>query len=141
MTNHYELLTIFPATLSDEEAQGEKTKIADLIKNLAGSIIKEEWYGRKRLAYPIRTSRSGIFSNIQFEMDPQNTKEFCQSLKLNVKTDRVSLTHYVSTAARIPSPPLAPSKKQTEVKRAELKPEEIEQLDTKIEEILSEEIK
>lgn len=140
----YEFLAIFPNAFSDEEVSIEHKKLLDLITNHQGTVLKDEIVGRKRFAYQVRTDRSGVYTYIQFEAEPSSLTTLNQAVKLNTKTRRFSITKYVESSQRaMPQYTQAPQPKQELAKEEpkELKPEDIERLDTKIEELLNEEIK
>lgn len=61
MLRFYELILILRPDL---EASGQKkllTKIRDLVKKAKGKIEKEDSWGEKLLAYPIKKQRKGIY--------------------------------------------------------------------------------
>jgi len=56
----YELtVLIHPDLEADQETP--LTKVRDIIKNAGGTIIREDNWGKKKLAYPIRREEFGIY--------------------------------------------------------------------------------
>ena len=51
---HYELVVVLSPILSPEESSGSWERIKDIISQDGGDITKEEQWGMRRLAYPIR---------------------------------------------------------------------------------------
>jgi small subunit ribosomal protein S6 len=58
--NNYELMVIFTPVLSDEEFKSEQKKFATLVKDSGGSIVAENAWGLKSLAYPIQKKTTGF---------------------------------------------------------------------------------
>ena len=54
MVNHYELLYLAPAQLTDEELEKTKETVKNLIAKVEGKITLEDSLGKKKLAYPIK---------------------------------------------------------------------------------------
>lgn len=51
---HYELMVVLSPILSTEEVEGSKDRIKVLIDQQGGTITREDQWGMRRLAYPIR---------------------------------------------------------------------------------------
>ncbi len=51
---HYELMVVLSPILSNEEVEGSKDRIKLLIDQQGGTITREDQWGMRRLAYPIR---------------------------------------------------------------------------------------
>jgi len=62
----YESVVIINAALDDEVIEATISKIQDFIKNNGGEKTSTERWGRKRLAYPIRKSKSGYYIIFRF---------------------------------------------------------------------------
>ncbi len=140
----YEFLAIFPNAFSDEDVTTEHKKLIELIGAAQGTVVKDEIVGRKRFAYQVRTDRSGVYTYIQFEAEPSSLSALNEAVRLNSKARRFSITKYIESSQRaMPQYTQAPQMKQAPAPEEpkELKPEDIERLDTKIEELLNEEIK
>ncbi|SRR3989339_151899 len=72
---------------SEEETKPVKT----LLESLSGKILKEEKWGKKTLAYPIKKNHSLLFFNWAFEMDEKKVTEFRKKLNFNEKLVRYLL--------------------------------------------------
>ena len=59
--NNYELMVIFTPVLSEEEFKAEQKKYAKLVKDNKGTIVAENAWGLKSLAYPIRKKTTGLY--------------------------------------------------------------------------------
>lgn len=67
--NKYELLTIFSASLSDEQKEAIVKKYSDLITSNNGKIVGVNKWGVKKLAYPINYKKEGFYVLFDFEAD------------------------------------------------------------------------
>lgn len=65
----YELLTIFSATLTDEEKDAAVKKYTDLIEKNGGKILGRNIWGVKKLAYPINYKKEGYYVLFDFVCD------------------------------------------------------------------------
>ena len=88
----YELMVIFTPVLSDEEFKGEQKRYAALVKDSGGSIVAENAWGLKSLAYPIRKKTTGLYWVIEF-ITPS---EFNEKLKVQLLRDENVLRHLVT---------------------------------------------
>ncbi len=59
--NIYENMIIFNASLSDEEIKSASDKVSDLIVNSGGQMLKVDNWGKKKLAYEINKSKTGVY--------------------------------------------------------------------------------
>ena len=57
-----------------------------------GKIIKEENWGKQRIAYPIEKKKDGIYYKFDFSIDPLKISELKQAYKLNPNILRVMIT-------------------------------------------------
>ncbi len=64
--NNYELMVIFTPVLSDEEFKAEQKKYATLVKDTGGSVVAENAWGLKSLAYPIRKKTTGLYWVLEY---------------------------------------------------------------------------
>lgn len=65
--NKYELLTIFSASLNDEQKDAIVKKYTDLITSNSGTIVGINKWGVKKLAYPINYKKEGYYVLFDFE--------------------------------------------------------------------------
>jgi small subunit ribosomal protein S6 len=89
LMNNYELMVIFTPVLSDEEFKTEQKKYATLVKDNGGSVIAENAWGLKSLAYPIRKKTTGLYWVIEFTAQPV----FNEKLKTQLLRDENVLRH------------------------------------------------
>jgi small subunit ribosomal protein S6 len=65
------------------KTEGDIAPIRELILALKGKIVKEDLWGMRRLAYPIKKSESGYYGIFDVELDGGKVKELSTKLKLN----------------------------------------------------------
>jgi len=87
--NNYELMVIFTPVLSDEEFRGEQKKYATLVKDNGGSIVAENAWGLKSLAYPIRKKTTGLYWVLEYTAP----SDFNEKLKTQLLRDENVLRH------------------------------------------------
>ena len=75
--------------LLNEEA--ELKIIKDLITSLKGKVTKEDNWGKKTLAFPIKKIKVANFYNWQIEMETKTMKKFKKKLDYNEKLVRYIL--------------------------------------------------
>ena len=67
--NKYELLTIFSATLTDEQKEDICKKYSSLIEKEGGVVTGLNKWGVKKLAYPINYKSEGYYVLYNFECE------------------------------------------------------------------------
>lgn len=72
--NRYELLTIFPATLTDEQRDNTLSKYTSLIEKDGGKIQVVNKWGIKKFAYPINYKNEGFYILVEFDAEPSLPK-------------------------------------------------------------------
>lgn len=82
----YELMSVFRPDLEDQALQGAVEKLNGLIAARGGEAGSSDMWGRRRLAYPIRDFRDGIYSVTKLKMDPKGADELERNLML---TDQI----------------------------------------------------
>lgn len=69
MTNHYEAVFILTPVLSDVQVKEAVDKFKAVITDNDGTIINEENWGMRKLAYPIQKKSTGFYVLLQFDVD------------------------------------------------------------------------
>jgi len=87
--NNYELMVIFTPVLSDDEFKAEQKKYAKLITDAGGSIVAENPWGLKSLAYPIQKKTTGLYWVLQYTA----ASDFNEKLKIQLLRDEAALRH------------------------------------------------
>jgi len=151
----YELLYILPAKYTESEAKVLTDKIGGIVTAAGGTIGATHDLGKRKLAYPIKSLRNGHFILVYFEAETSVIAKLNETFRLStdllrhlvVKRDPL-LTKIPSlaeveegrqerTEERRPQPPASRPLPPPPVKEA---PITMEELDKKLDEILTEEV-
>jgi small subunit ribosomal protein S6 len=87
--NNYELMVIFTPVLSDDEFKAEQKKYAKLVADAGGSIVAENPWGLKSLAYPIQKKTTGLYWVLEYTA----ASDFIEKLKIQLLRDEAVLRH------------------------------------------------
>src|SRR5258705_13936630 len=87
--NNYELMVIFTPVLSDEEFKAEQKKYAKIVKDSGGSVVAENAWGLKALAYPIQKKTTGLYWVLEYTAP----SDFNEKLKIQMLRDESILRH------------------------------------------------
>ena len=90
--SNYELMVIFTPVLSDEEFKAEQKKYATLVTDNNGSIVAENAWGLKSLAYPIRKKTTGLYWVLEYTA----AADFNERLKIQLLRDENVLRHLIT---------------------------------------------
>ena len=81
--NNYELMVIFTPVLSDEEFKTAQKKFAGMVTDNGGTIVSENAWGLKSLAYPIQKKTTGLY----WVMEYIAPSDFNEKLKIQLLRD------------------------------------------------------
>lgn len=70
MSKHYETVFILTPVLSEAQMKDAVEKFKDVLKKQNATIVHEENWGLKKLAYPIQKKSSGFYNLVQFTAAP-----------------------------------------------------------------------
>jgi small subunit ribosomal protein S6 len=87
--NNYELMVIFTPVLSEEEFKSEQKKYASLVTGGSGSVVAENAWGLKSLAYPIQKKTTGLYWVLEYTAP----SDFNEKLKTQLLRDENVLRH------------------------------------------------
>ena len=87
--NNYELMVIFTPVLSEEEFKASQKKYATFIKENGGSVVHENPWGLKSLAYPIAKKTTGLY----WVMEYSAPTSFNEKLKIQLLRDESVMRH------------------------------------------------
>ena len=88
---NYELMVIFTPVLSDEEFKAEQKKYADMAKAAGGTIVHENPWGLRSLAYPIQKKTTGLY----WVMEYNAPSDINEKLKIQLLRDEQVLRQMV----------------------------------------------
>ncbi|MCL5436169.1 MAG: 30S ribosomal protein S6 [Patescibacteria group bacterium] len=128
----YELMYILSSAVPDNEEPALTKQLTDFVTEANGEILKVENLGRKKLAYPIKRTRNGLYVLVQFKLAPEKVHELehkirvtagiIRHLVINMEEDLIrqakDLAEQKAIRRRPPKPRIKP-----EEKKAPLAPE------------------
>lgn len=129
----YELVYILSPKILEKEVKDKSKKILELLKKAGSKVEKEDFWGRRQLAYPIRHFDQGFYILVEFSAEPRTIKEIDKALKLQEEIIRFLIVKKEEKEALI-----VEEKKPTIIKE-KIEPKEevvLEKLDKELEEIL-----
>lgn len=91
--NQYELMTLTKASLGEVKAKDLSAKIGETIASLDGKVLKNDFWGKRKLAYKLGTETDGIYEVLELEMPSSKVTDLKK--KLNLEND---LVRYLITA-------------------------------------------
>lgn len=80
--NSYLLTLVLKPEMEEKE---RKALLDSMVKKLTGEdgkILKEDLWGIRDLAYPIKRQTKGFYAHLEIEADPKNAKGLDKSLQL-----------------------------------------------------------
>lgn len=92
----YEILLLAVPHITQEEEKNLEKGLDTLVRQVKGSIISVDRWGKLRLAYPIKKNDYGIYILVRFEVESV-TQEFLGEIKqlLAVKYNELVMRHVV----------------------------------------------
>jgi small subunit ribosomal protein S6 len=88
----YELMVIFTPVLSDEDYKAGQKKFADFITDNGGSIVHQDAWGLRSLAYPIQKKTTGLY----FVMEYTAPTDVNAKLEIQMNRDEAIIRHMVT---------------------------------------------
>jgi small subunit ribosomal protein S6 len=85
--NNYELMVIFTPVLSDDEFKAAQKKYAKLVTDNGGTVVAENAWGLKSLAYPIQKKTTGLYWVLEYTA----ASDFNEKMKIQMLRDEAVL--------------------------------------------------
>lgn len=147
----YELMLILSPKLTDKEIEKTLNDVKDTLVESKSEVFAEDVWGKRDLAYPISSFRSGYYVVMNFESEPEGIPKIHKELRIQsgliryllIKVpDGYTLIKFDNTNERAPRALQSKqaeelSKKVSTSKRTKSKSEEPEPKDNKLDEKLS----
>lgn len=83
MLRDYELMLVLPAELDEETTRETIERVRGYITTRGGAIDAFEMWGRRRLSYPIKHHRDGVYHLARFSLGADQAPELDQTLQRN----------------------------------------------------------
>ncbi|TET06710.1 30S ribosomal protein S6 [Candidatus Dependentiae bacterium] len=94
--HRYELLLLTIPEITEDEVKSLESQLDQLIKEVDGTIISFERWGKYKLAYPIRKNDYGVYFLVRFEVDnPHPLLGTIQSL-MSIKLSNIVMRNMVT---------------------------------------------
>ena len=87
--NNYELMVIITTVLSDDEFKAEQKKYTKMVTDAGGTVVAENAWGLKSLAYPIQKKTTGLYWVLEYTA----ASDFNEKLKIQMLRDETILRH------------------------------------------------
>jgi small subunit ribosomal protein S6 len=97
---YYETMYILRPDIPEEEVDGHIGKYRDLVTESGGEVLDTQMRGKRRLAYPIRKHREGIYVQLNHNGDGQQVGPLERALRLSEDVIR-----YLTVKQNGPMPP------------------------------------
>ena len=76
----YEMMVLVSAELEDPKE--EIAKVEEVVRSLGGEVSKTDFWGKRRLAYPIQKKTEGFYALCNFSLNPDQLLELNRVLGL-----------------------------------------------------------
>lgn len=90
--NNYEGLFIIKPDLKEEDVKNIFKSIGEAVTKIGGVIKKEESWGKKQLAYPVKKFKEGYYYKLDFTAQSDSITKLEEIYKLNADILRVMMT-------------------------------------------------
>lgn len=105
----YETVFVLEPTLAEDQAEEKLKDIQSIIERKSGSIRKIERWGMRKLAYPIKHKREGMYFLVEFESGVTVVDDLEKHYRLQefvlrymtIRRERPSEENYVSPLSRL----------------------------------------
>ena len=109
----YEVLYIVRADVDDEKVQDAVKRVNTLIVRSGGTAERTNLWGKRRLAYEVKSQKDGAYVLQDFQLEPERVPELEASLKITEEVLRHLIVRKpekaVATAVTPPPAEVAPA--------------------------------
>lgn len=84
----YELTYLISDNVSESDLNKVTGKVGGYVKDADGKVLKEEIWGRRKLAYPIQKQEFATYVTVNFDLPAENAREFEHNIKMTSKIIR-----------------------------------------------------
>ena len=90
--NNYEGLFVVKPDLKEEDVKNIFKAIGESVTKSGGTIKKEESWGKKQLAYPVKKAKDGYYYKLEFAAPAEAVAKLEAGFKLNSDILRMMIT-------------------------------------------------
>lgn len=80
MDKNYEIMTITELKLGEDGARNVSNSVKDLVTACKGKVIDDDFWGKRKLSYPIKHENEAYYDVISFQMNSSDMTEFKKKL-------------------------------------------------------------
>jgi small subunit ribosomal protein S6 len=95
--NEYEILLMLDADLPEERQTEIVTRVRELVDRGGGTWVRQEPWGRRKLAYEIQKKTDGVYYLLEFDATPETLEELSRILKITDGVLRHIAVHRVQS--------------------------------------------
>jgi small subunit ribosomal protein S6 len=120
----YETIYILRSDVDADTADRVQARVAEVVERGKGKLVKVEAWGRRKLAYPVKKQRRGVYVYVKYVGAGGLVQELERNLKLQdavLKFQTVTLREQIDMAALTVDP------EEVKFARLELAPEAVEE--------------
>jgi len=88
----YELMLILTPVLSDEEYKNTQKKYVDMVKENGGTIVHQDAWGLRSMAYPIAKKTTGLYYVVEFKAPTETIAK----VEIQLNRDEAIMRHMVT---------------------------------------------
>ncbi len=82
MTQHYELLAIFPVNIEEKQRTEALKKVLDNITQNGGKVSEPQVWGNQKLSFEINKQTNGIYILVEFDHEVEEIKKIDAEMRL-----------------------------------------------------------
>lgn len=79
----YELVLMLKPSLSEDQAKKSIESVKEHVKTLSGKVEKEDFWGKRKLAYEINRMQEATYTFLNLELDPSQLKKLTSKISMN----------------------------------------------------------
>ena len=83
MQNDYEILLMLDPELPEERQNEIVARTRELVERGGGTWVREDVWGRRKLAYEIQKKTDGMYRLLEFDAEPETLDELSRILKIS----------------------------------------------------------
>ena len=125
--NQYEATFIIGEDTTPEQAQTKTASVIEAVKSLGGSVSKQELWGKRELAYPIKRNRAGFYVTLWLEVPSKEVANLEKLLRFDESIIRSLVTLAYTTAQPGSLYPVVEEEKQEKPARGPKRNQEAEE--------------
>ncbi len=109
MTTRYETAILFDPELPEDQRKEFLSKLAAIVAGYKGEVLKQDDWGTRKLAYPIRKKQNAYYTFFVYTGGRGVVEEIERNLKIFDGTLRFLSTRYDTEFRAKPAAPAAPA--------------------------------